>query len=141
MNDRIHDSWARLSYQMQLVGAFAVTALLLAGMGIFAVIAHAVGDRRREIGIRVALGARPAQVVFAAGRHGARPALVGVCAGLLVSAPIARVLASSLYGVRAFDLPVLVIVVGTAALVIVIATYLAARRALSIEPVEAMRAL
>lgn len=141
MNDRIHDSWARLSYQMQLVGAFAVTALLLAGMGIFAVIAHAVGDRRREIGIRVALGARPAQVVFAAGRHGARPALAGVCAGLLVSAPIARVLASSLYGVRAFDLPVLVIVVGTAALVIVIATYLAARRALSIEPVEAMRAL
>jgi ABC-type transport system, involved in lipoprotein release, permease component len=76
---------------------------VLAGTGIFAVIANAVGDRRREIGVRVALGATPAQVAAAVGRHGANPAVVGAGAGLVAAALAGRVLASSLYGVRALD--------------------------------------
>lgn len=141
MEERIRDSWARLSYQMRLLGAFAAAALLLAGTGIFAVIAHSVGDRRREIGVRVALGATPAQVIASVGRHGARPATIGVVVGLFATVLIGRVLASSIYGVRAFDPPVFVTVSLVAIMITLIATYLAARRALAIEPVEAMRAL
>jgi predicted permease len=141
MEERIHDSWARLSYQMRLLGGFAAAAVLLAGMGIFAVIAHSVGDRRREIGVRVALGATPAQVIGTVGRHGARPAIIGVGIGLFAAVLIGRVLASAVYAVHAFDPPVLAGVIGVSITVTLAATYLAARRALAIEPVEAMRAL
>ena len=141
MEESMRDSWARLSYQMRLLGAFAAAAIVLAGTGIFAVIANAVGDRRREIGVRVALGATPTQIAAAVGRHGANPALIGVGAGLASAGVAGRLLASSLYGVRALDVGVLASVAATAAVVILLATYLAARRALSIEPVEAMRVL
>jgi putative ABC transport system permease protein len=141
MEDRVHDAWSRLSYQMRLIGAFATAAVLLAAMGIFGVIAHAVGDRRRELGVRVALGATRSQVISSVGGHGARPAMIGIGVGLGAVLMIGRVLASVLYGVRAFDLPVVAAVLAIAIGVTVIATYLAARRALSIEPVEAMRAL
>jgi putative ABC transport system permease protein len=141
MDERMHDAWARLSYQMRLLGAFATTAVLLAAMGIFAVITQAVGDRRREIGVRVALGATPAAIISSVGRHGARPAMIGVGVGLFASVLMARVLSSMLYGVRALDPPVLAAVVFVAVAVTLLATYLASRRALSIEPVEAMRAL
>jgi putative ABC transport system permease protein len=141
MEERFRDSWARLSYQMRLLSAFAAAAVLLAGMGIFAVVAHSVGDRRREIGIRVALGATPGQIIASVGKHGARPAMVGVGVGMLAMVLIGRVLASSVFGVRAFDPPVLGLVVVVVVVVTLIATYLAARRALAIEPVEAMRGL
>jgi ABC-type antimicrobial peptide transport system permease subunit len=126
---------------MQLLGAFAAAAVVLAGTGIFAVIAHSVGDRRREIGVRVALGATPAQVIGSVGRYGARPAIIGVGVGLFATMLLGRALASALYGVHAFDPPVFAAVIGVAITVTLLATYLAARRALAIEPVEAMRAL
>jgi putative ABC transport system permease protein len=141
MDERVHDGWARLSYQMRLLGAFATTAVLLAAMGIFAMITQVVGDRRREIGVRVALGATPSQIISTIGRHGARPAMIGVGVGLCASSLIARVLSSTLYGVHALDLPVLAAVLAVAVGVTLVATYVASRRALSIEPVEAMRAL
>jgi putative ABC transport system permease protein len=141
MEEHIRDSWARLSYQMRLLGAFAAAALLLAAMGIFAVIAHSVGDRRREIGVRVALGATRGQIIASVGRHGARPAMVGVAVGMLATAVVGRMLASSVFGVRAFDPLVLGSVLVVAVVVTLLATYLAARRALAIEPVEAMRTL
>jgi putative ABC transport system permease protein len=141
MEEHIRDSWARLSYQMRLLGAFAAAALLLAAMGIFAVIAHSVGDRRREIGVRVALGATRGQIIASVGRHGARPAMVGVAVGMLATAVVGRMLASSVFGVRAFDPLVLGSVLVVAVVVTLLATYLAARRTLAIEPVEAMRTL
>jgi putative ABC transport system permease protein len=141
MEEHIRDSWAQLSYQMRLLGAFAAAALLLAAMGIFAVIAHSVGDRRREIGVRMALGATRGQIIASVGRHGARPAMVGVAIGMLATAVVGRMLASSVFGVRAFDPLVLGSVLVVAVFVTLLATYLAARRALAIEPVEAMRTL
>jgi predicted permease len=141
MDDRLHDSWARLSYEMRLFGAFAAAALLLAGMGIFAVIAHSVGDRRREIGVRVALGATPLQVIVSAGRQGARPAMLGILVGMIAAIVAGRWLASLVYGVRAFDPPVLITVVLVSVATTLTATYLAAHRALEIEPVEAMRSI
>jgi hypothetical protein len=74
MTDRMHDSWSRLSYQIRLLTAFAIVALVLAATGIFAVIAHSIGDRRREIGVRIALGATPTDIIALIGNRGARPA-------------------------------------------------------------------
>ena len=140
MEERTADYWARLTYQMRLLGAFAVVALALAATGIFAVIAHAVSDRRREIGVRVALGATPAQVIATVGDRGARPALIGLAFGLVAAMMLGRVVASAVYGVRALDAPVLAAVVSMTIVVTIVATYLAARRALAVEPAEALRA-
>jgi putative ABC transport system permease protein len=140
MEDRITGSWARVSYQTRLLGTFAVAALLLAATGIFAVIAHAIGERRREIGIRVALGATPAEVIADVGARGARPALVGLAMGLLASFALTRVFAATVYGVRTTDPGVIIAVVAATIAVVFGATYVASRRALSIEPAEALRA-
>jgi putative ABC transport system permease protein len=140
MEERVAESWARVSYQTGLIGAFAIAALLLAGTGIFAVVAHAVSERRREIGVRVALGATAAQVIGAVGGRGARPALLGLVVGLAASLALGRLMASAIYGVRAVDLPVIAAVVGATMLVILGATYVSSRRALAIEPAEALRA-
>jgi putative ABC transport system permease protein len=139
MDERVADSWARVSYQTRLLGAFAVAALLLAATGIFAVVAHAVSERHREIGIRVALGSSPSRVIATIGRRGARPALIGLCAGLVVSLGVARLLGSVVYGVGDLDPLVILPVVGVTCVVILGATFIASRRALMIEPAEALR--
>lgn len=139
MDDRVADSWARVTYQIRLLGAFAVVALLLAGTGIFAVISQVIGDRRHEIGVRTALGATPLQVIAIVGDRGARPAFAGVVLGLGVSLSIGRLLGASVYGVRAADPTLIACVTVTAAVVILLAVYLAARRALVIQPAEALR--
>lgn len=139
MEERMGDSWARLSYQTKLLSAFAAIALLLAATGIFAIVAHVIDDRRREIGVRVALGAAPVQVLTAVGESGARPALIGLCVGAIGAMFTGRALASAVYGVRAFDPIVIVAVMVVLTTVIVAAAYLAARRALHVEPVEALR--
>lgn len=139
MQDRVAQGWARLVYQVRLVTAFAVVAVLLAATGVFAVIAHVIGDRRREIGVRVALGATPRQVIATVGDRGARPAVFGLIAGMIASVLIGRVLASAIFGVRAADPLVLGAVAFTTLLVIGLAAYLAARRALVIAPAEALR--
>ena len=139
MEERLADSWARLTYQTRLIAAFALAAMLLAGTGIFAVIVHVIGDRRREIGVRVALGATPSQIIATVGDHGARPAAIGLVAGLGASLLIGRLIAASAYGVRAVEPIVIGPVVVMTFTVIVLAAYLAARRALAIEPAEALR--
>lgn len=139
MDERVADSWSRVSYQTGLLGAFSIAALLLAGTGIFAMIAHAVSERRREIGIRVALGATAAQVIGTVGGRGARSATVGLVAGLAAAVALARVLNARVYGVTSLDAPVILSVVGATAFVILGATLAASRRALAIEPAEALR--
>ena len=86
-----------------LVGAIGVLALLLASVGLYGVIAYSVSLRTREIGIRLALGATPSQVLRMVLGQGARLALTGVALGALLAAAAAQVLASLLYGVSAFD--------------------------------------
>jgi len=139
LDDQIHMSWGRLAYQIRLFGAFAIAALLLAATGIFAMIAHSVGDRRPELGIRMALGASSMNIVAVVSRQGARPALVGLVVGLLAALGGARWLASSVYGVSAMEPGLIMAVLGVTILVSLIATSLAARRALAIQPTEAMR--
>ena len=139
MTDRMHDSWSRLSYQIRLLTAFAIVALVLAATGIFAVIAHSIGDRRREIGVRIALGATPTQIITLIGNRGARPATIGLGIGLVAALMIGRVMASLVYGVRAVDPAVSGTVLVTTLVVVLLATYLAARRALLIQPVDALK--
>lgn len=118
--------------------AFAAVALLLACLGIYALIAYSVGRRSHEIGVRLALGARPGDVIRMMLRESASVGGAGLIAGLLLALTIARALVGTLYGVRidawlfaSMALPL------TAA--IVLATWLPARRAARVAPTVALR--
>ena len=102
-------------------------------------IAHSVSDRRSELGVRIALGASALNVLATVARHGARPALAGLGAGIIAALIASRWLAASVYGVSWSEPGLLAAVLGLTTLVSLTATYLAARRALAIQPTEAMR--
>ncbi len=122
-----------------LLGLFGVLSLTLAAVGIYAVISYSVAGRTREIGIRMALGARAADVRALVVRQSARPVAVGVALGLALGAAAARLLQGFLYGVSPSD-PVTFAAV-TAVLVVcaLVAAWLPARRAARIDPMAALR--
>jgi putative ABC transport system permease protein len=126
--------------QTALLGAFAAIALLLASIGVYGVIAYAVGQRRREFGIRLALGARRGEIVALVVRRGLMLFAFGAAIGLLAAAATGRALASLLYNVTRFDLPS----IGAATLVLFLvalaACALPARRAAQVDPSLALRA-
>jgi ABC-type antimicrobial peptide transport system permease subunit len=125
---------------LQVLGAFAVIALLLAAIGLHAVIAFSVGQRTREIGMRVALGAAQSDVVRLVMRQGLTLALWGVAIGVAGALASARALSSFLYGVEPRD-PLTVAAVGALlAVVAVVASLPPAWRAARIDPIEALRA-
>lgn len=123
-----------------LVSSFAVIALLLGVIGLYGVVAYSVGQRTREIGIRMALGAQSGSVHWLILREAALLALTGTLIGMAGSFAAATLLRRLLFGVHSWDLPTLagvtVVLVGSALL----ASYLPARRAASVDPVEALRA-
>ena len=139
MEERTSAAWARPAFQAGLLGTLAGIALLLAAAGVFAVIAHFVAERRREIGIRVALGAQARQVLATAMVRGALPAAWGIALGGAVAAAVARVMRASLYGTNPLDpalfVGVIAVLGGSAAL----AAYVPARRALAVDPAETLR--
>jgi putative ABC transport system permease protein len=119
--------------------AFALIALLLAGLGIYGVISFAVARRTQEIGIRVALGARRADVLGLIVRQGARLALIGLAIGLAGALALTRAMASVLVGVDPTDLATLAAAAGLLAAVALLASYLPARRAANLDPLTALR--
>jgi ABC-type antimicrobial peptide transport system permease subunit len=122
-----------------LVGFFASAALLLAAIGVYGVMAYTVAQRRREIGVRLALGADPAGIRRLVLGRGARLAVAGVGIGLVAAIALGRVIESLLFGVTPFDGATLVtvpLVLGGMALV---ASWVPARRAMRLDPVTAMR--
>jgi ABC-type antimicrobial peptide transport system permease subunit len=127
-------------YGLGVAAAFAAAALVLAATGLYGVVAYVTVQRRREFGVRVALGARGADVRRLVLGRGLAPALVGVGVGLAVALAGARVLASQLYEVRPADpltyLGVGVLLVAVAAA----ASWGPARRAARVAPLEALRA-
>ena len=125
---------------MLLLGFFGVFALLLAAVGIYGVISYSVGQQTREIGIRMALGAGRGKVFGAILSQGLRISLLGVGIGILAAIGVNRVLATYLYGVKPYDPLTFVIVSLALTLVSVSAGALPARRAASINPVQAIRA-
>ena len=127
---------------MALLGAFAALALVLAGIGLYGVIAYAVGQRTHEMGIRIALGAHPTDVFGMVIRQGLALGLIGVVAGAVAALILVRLLSSFselLYGVGASDPLTLgavsLVLLGVAAL----ACYVPARRAMRVDPVVALR--
>jgi predicted permease len=133
-------SMARTSFTMVMLALAGVMALLLGVVGVYGVISYAVSQRTREIGIRMALGAQRQELTAMFVHHGLRLAIVGAGCGLLAAFAMSRVLTSLLFGVGAAD-PVtyglVAVILVTAA---VVASYVPARRATEVDPVEALRA-
>jgi len=123
----------------RLMGAFAVAALLLACLGVYGVLACAVSGRTRELGVRMALGARPSDVARLVLKDGARLAAFGVLLGLGLSAGVGRVLRSILYGVSGADPLAFAGMAALLAAVALFASWLPARRASRVDPLTALR--
>jgi predicted permease len=132
-------SIARQRFAMAVTGAFAVAALLLAAIGLYGVIAYGVAQRTREIGLRVALGAGPRQVLALVVGEGMRVTAVGVALGLAIALAGSRLLQGLLYGVQATDITVHATVVLLTLGVAFVASYLPARRAALIDPAVTLR--
>ena len=124
---------------MSLVLLFAVAATLLASLGIYGVVSYSVAQRTNEMGIRVALGARPASITGLVLRQGLLPVAAGLIAGVVGSAALGRILGSLLFGVSAWDPTTIGVVVALLSAVAVAATYFPARRATHVDPLMALR--
>lgn len=123
-----------------LVGGFAALALLLGAVGLYGVIAYSVNQRTREIGVRMALGAERKAVYELILKEAGWLVLLGTALGLLCAVPAGALMRNLLFGVRAWDLPTLASVAAILACSALLASYLPARRAASVNPVDALRA-
>ncbi|QNI35776.1 ABC transporter permease [Edaphobacter albus] len=123
-----------------IVGGFAALALLLGVIGLYGVIAYSVSQRTREIGVRMALGAARGSVYQLILKEAGRLTILGIAAGIFCSIASAAFLRKLLFGVRSWDLATLATVVLLLSLATLLASFIPARRAASINPVEALRA-
>ena len=139
MNEVIDGSLASRRFSAELVGVFAVVALLLASVGIYGLLAYMVGQRSQEIGVRMALGARPSTIGKMIVSRGAGLAGTGVAVGLLLSGIMAPLISSLLYGVRSLDPEVFLAVPLILMVVALLASYIPARRAARVNPIVALR--
>jgi predicted permease len=139
MEEYVGRSTARPRQRASLTGVFAAVAILLAALGVFATVAFSVVSRTREIGIRIALGASPGQILSRVLGQGLRPVLAGAAVGLAAAAGASRLLSALLYRVPATDPVVFAAVPLALAAVAGMAAYLPARRATHISPLEALR--
>lgn len=136
----LRNGLAPTRFAMALLTAFAVIALALAAVGIYGVVAYGVSQRTQEIGVRVALGADPGTVVRLVLGDGLRLAMAGLVSGAAVALVAMRVLRSMLYGVRPADPLTFATVALLVTAIALVASYIPARRALRIDPAEALRA-
>jgi putative ABC transport system permease protein len=139
MDQILADSVARQRFAIQLMAAFACIAAFLAAIGIYGVLAYLVDQRRREFGIRIALGARPADVLGLVLRQGSIPVAAGLAAGIAAAFALTRLLKTLLYEISPTDPVIFVAVSLFLALIALLAMSLPARRATRADPVEALR--
>jgi putative ABC transport system permease protein len=125
---------------MLLLATFAVVAVLLAAIGVYGVLAYLVSQRTQEIGVRLAIGATPADVVGLFVREGATLMAVGVACGIGGALLATRALSTLLFGVTTTDPITFVAVAGTLTIVALLASYVPARRAARVDPMTALRA-
>jgi ABC-type antimicrobial peptide transport system permease subunit len=139
MHDVIADSFAARRLSMILLAAFAGLALALSCVGIYGVISYRVGQRTREIGVRMALGARRSDVLRMILGQGATMALVGVALGVVFALGLTRLMSNQLFGVTAHDPLTFAAVAAVLILVALAACYVPARRATRVDPMIALR--
>ncbi len=139
MKQLVADSVSTRRVTLVLLGLFGGLALVLAGIGIYGVIAYSVAQRTREIGIRVALGAQRRDVLRLILIQGGKIAGVGIVAGTLASLALTRLMANLLYSVSAVDPPTFAAVALGLALIAMLACYIPARRTLRVDPLVALR--
>jgi predicted permease len=139
LKDVVTASLSERRFSMEMVGLFALTALLLAGLGIYGVISYLVSERTHEIGIRLALGAQSRNILRMVLRQGLGLAIAGAAVGLVCALIVSHLMAGLLYGVRPTDpltfAGVALLLIGVALL----ACYIPARRAIRVDPLVALR--
>ena len=139
LSDALSASLSERRFSMEIIGLFALTALLLAGLGIYGVISYLVSERTHEIGIRLALGAQRSDILRMVVRQGLGLAIAGAAVGLVCALIVSNLMAGMLYGVRPSD-PV---TFGGVALLLIgvalLACYIPARRAIRVDPLVALR--
>jgi putative ABC transport system permease protein len=139
LSQRLNDATARMRFVMLMLGVSSVVALAIGMVGLYGVLAYGVTLRRREIGVRMALGASARDVTRMIARHGIVLAAVGVGVGLVGAIAGTRLLRGLLYGVSPTDAVALASTCLVLLIVATVASWLPARRAASIDPMEALR--
>jgi predicted permease len=139
MDSAVSQSLAARRFSMTVLVVFAALALVLASVGIYGVISYVVTQRAPEIGVRIALGAQPRDILFLILGGGGKLAAAGVAAGLAASLGLTRLMANLLYGVSVFDPTTFAGVALLLMIVALTACYIPARRAMKIDPMAALR--
>jgi len=139
LSDLVYGSVRNERFRTTLLAAFAGVALLLAALGIYGVLAYLVTQRTREIGIRMAMGARASQLLAMMFRQGMAPVLFGMAIGLLGALVVTNLLRTLLFGVPANDPAIYLATTGILALVAMFACWLPALRATRVDPMSALR--
>ena len=140
LEDLADESMVRLSFTMMSLGIASTLALILGAVGLYGVLSYVVTERTREIGVRMALGARAAEVRRMVVLQGSRFAGIGVVVGILVAVVATRALESLLFGVTSIDLPTFAGMGLVMLFVGFLASYVPARRASSVDPIRSLRA-
>jgi putative ABC transport system permease protein len=139
MDELLSNAESRRRFQVLLLAAFAGLALLLAAIGIYGVMSYTVAQRAREIGVRLALGAAPRDVVSMVVKKGLVLSICGMIAGFAGAAALTRVLGSLLFKVSPFDVPTFAVVAIVLTIVATLSAYLPARGAARVDPLVALR--
>jgi ABC-type antimicrobial peptide transport system permease subunit len=139
MDDLVTNSLSPQRFNMMLLGAFAVLAMLLASIGIYSVLSYSVRQRVQEIGIRLALGASIRDVVRLVVMQGMKPAMFGVAIGAVGALALGRLLSSMVYGVKTTDPLTFLAVAGLLAFIALLASMIPAYRAAKVDPMVALR--
>jgi len=140
MTDLVSQSLVWRRFGVVLMSVFAGLALVLTCIGIYGVVSYSVAQRVHEIGVRMALGARTANVIALVVGQGVRPAIIGLVIGLAIALDLSKVLRQMLYGVGPRDPLALVSMAALFIIVALVASFLPARRASRVDPLTALRA-